>query len=430
MSSVSRHRTPGRPAPGRLAPGRLALLAGGGSGGHVFPGLAVARELMERGWQVGWVGRPPSSSSKSLEAKIIDREDGIDFHGLPARPLVGKGLVDRVNGLAVLASSTLRARGLVKRLGARVVLGTGGYASVPAVLGARLAGVPTLLLEPNAEAGAANRLLSRWAGEALLAHEVTARGLRCASTATGVPVRSEFFDVAPSLPFGEPLRLLVLGGSQGAQSVNEVLPAAITALSLDTPLFVRHQAGSRHVDATRKLWREAGVEALRPGTGWQAEGAASSPDKLQVEVAPFLADVAAAMAESHLILSRAGAITLAEICAAGRPSLLLPLALAGGHQEANAHRLKDAGAAEVLVHKTGLREEFLAALSMALGTLLADRRRLEVMAGSARRLGRRDAATAIADRVEARALPVKQNGGSGAHLSPATTEPAGNGGHA
>ena len=421
---------------------RLALVAGGGSGGHVFPGLAVARELMRRGWRVAWVGRPPkeragSGKTQSLEAKILDREDGIDFHGLPARPLVGKGLVGRVSGLAVLASSSLRARALVRRLEVHVVLGTGGYASVPAVLGARLAGVPTLLLEPNAEAGAANRLLSRWAGEALVAHDVTSGGLRCPSTTTGVPVRSEFFDVAPSLPFGEPLRLLVLGGSQGAQSVNEALPAAITSLTLDTPLFIRHQAGAHHADATRKLWRDAGVDALRPGTGWQATAAASRQKILQVEVAPFLADVAAAMSESHLILSRAGAITLAEICAAGRPSLLLPLALAGGHQEANAHRLKDAGAAEVLVQDSqangsGQSEEFQAAgfgaaLSMALGTLLADRKRLEAMAGSARRLGRRDAATAIADRVEARALPVKQNGGSGAHLA---AEPAGNGGHA
>lgn len=412
---------------------RRALIAGGGSGGHVFPGLAVARELQRRGWCVDWVGRPPAkgapATALSMEARIVAREDGIRFHGLPALPLVGRGLADRVRGLAVLATSTLRARALVRRTGARVVLGTGGYASVPAVLGARLAGVPALLLEPNAEAGAANRLLSRWATEALVAHDVTSRGLRCPATTTGVPVRSEFFDVAESLPFGEPLRLLVLGGSQGARSVNEALPAAVASLrigSLDGPLFVRHQAGADHVEATRKLWRDAGIEPSRPGTGWDPSGQADQKH-IQVEVTPFLSDVAAAMAESHLILSRAGAITLAEICAAGRPSLLLPLALAGGHQEANAHRLRDAGASEVLVQRTGEAEAFQAALAMALGALLSERRRLEAMAGSARRLGRRDAAGSIADRVEARALQLKQNGGSGAHVSPAAHKAAGNG---
>ena len=413
--------------------GRLALVAGGGSGGHVFPGLAVARELKDRGWRVGWIGRPKTREAESIESRIVGRESRVEFHGLPALPLVGKGMFDRARGAAVLATSTLRARALVRRLGAQVVLGTGGYASVPAVLGAKLAGVPTLLLEPNAEAGAANRLLSRWAAEALVAHDVTARGLRCPSTTTGVPVRSEFFDVATSLPFGEPLRLLVLGGSQGAQSVNEALPAAVALLrkgSLDAPLFVRHQAGAQHVERARKLWKDAGIEPSRPGAGWQPDGAASAQNNLQVEVTPFLSDVAGAMSESHLILSRAGAITLAEICAAGRPSLLLPLALAGGHQEANAHRLKDAGAAQVLVQGSqsggANQAAFQTSLSMALGTLLADRKRLDAMAGSARRLGRRDAAGAIADRLEARAQ-VRQNGGSGAHLASATEATSGGG---
>lgn len=398
---------------------KLALFAGGGSGGHVFPGLAVARELESRGWDVAWVGNP-----EGMEARLL-AERGVRFLPLAARPLVGKGLAAKVRGALVLAASTWRARTLVRELAPRVAIGTGGYASAAAVLGARLAGVPTLLLEPNAEAGAANRLLSRWSAEALVAHDATAPGLRCPATTTGVPVRQEFFEVAAGLPMGEPLRLLVLGGSQGARSLNEVLPAALTSLRLgETRIFVRHQTGARHVADTRRLWRDAGVEPRRDDH-WHPDLSG-----VQVAVVPFLDDVAGAMAESHLVISRAGAITLAEICAAGRPSLLVPLALAGAHQEHNARRLADAGAAVVLTQasgdpQSGDPEAFATALSSALGTLLADRKRLDAMAASSRALGRRDAAARIADRIEARALPVRRTNGGTNDGAVAAPEPNG-----
>ncbi|MDA8016243.1 MAG: UDP-N-acetylglucosamine--N-acetylmuramyl-(pentapeptide) pyrophosphoryl-undecaprenol N-acetylglucosamine transferase [Thermoanaerobaculia bacterium] len=400
-------------------PKRLALVSGGGSGGHVFPGLAVARELMARGWTVAWIGRPDS-----LESRLLARQEDIGFHGIPALPLVGRGPLSQIRSVLMLVRSTVRARHLVRRLGPHVVLGTGGYASVPAVLGARLAGVPTVLLEPNAEAGMANRLLSRFVSEATVAHDRTAGGLRCPATTTGVPVRAEFFDVTDSLPNDEPLHLLVLGGSQGARSLNEALPEAVASLRLGGPLFVRHQTGAAHVESTYRRWNQADIEVCSnvdgSGPGWRPDG-----PSVQVEVTPFLSDVAGAMAESHLILSRAGAITLAEICAAGRASLLLPLALAGGHQEANARRLEDAGAAEVLVHRATPgevhgTEAFQAALSTVLGTLLADPERLASMAAKAHDLGRRAAAGAIADRLETRALEARRNGESGAWPRPAT----------
>jgi len=359
------------------------LLGGGGSGGHVFPGLAVAEELLRRGWRVSWAG-----SHRGMEERLVTGRR-IPFHELSARPVVGQGVVGKVRAALTLAASAVRARALVRRLDARVVVGTGGYVSVPAVLGGRLARRPVLLIEPNAEVGAANRLLSRLAAEAAVAYADTARQLRCPACTTGIPVRADFLAVPAGLPPSPPLRILALGGSQGARQINQLLPRALGRLAADGTLAdgsdagveVRHQAGHGKDEATREEYRAAGI-----GGGESA---------VRVEVAPFLDDVAGAMAGSHLVVSRAGAIALAELCAAGRPGLLLPLALAGGHQAANAHRLAAAGAAEVLEPGAGDAE-----LAELLRRLLADRHRLEAMARSARGLGHRDAAERIADRVE------------------------------
>lgn len=368
----------------------LALITGGGSGGHVFPGLAVADELEMRGWRVEWVGL-----DGGMEKGLVERR-GLPFHGAAAKPLVGRGPLAKLGALATLLRSAIAARSLVRRSGARVLLGTGGYVSAPTALGARLAGVPVLLLEPNAEPGLANRMLARLAAEALLAHESTAEALACPSTVTGVPVRAEFFDVAPNLPFGEPSRILVLGGSQGARQLNDLLPDSLDSLADSLgPVWVRHQTGKKHVRATRKAYAARGFSVAREtGARYQPGG-----PPVQVEVVPFLHDMAGAMAESHLVISRAGAITLAEVCAAGRPVLLLPLTLAGGHQESNARRLQEAGAAEVVDPDTDAR-----AFGEQLIRLLGDRQHLEAMAVRARALGRPDAAHGIADRLEARAL--------------------------
>ncbi len=361
-----------------------ALVSGGGTGGHVFPGLAVAEEVARRGWQVSWTG-----NRQGMESRLVARRR-IPFFALAARPVVGQGIAGKLRADATLARSALGARALVRRLGARVVVGTGGYVSAPAVVGGRLASRPVLLLEPNAEAGLANRLLSRLATEAAVAWDEAAAGLRCPARTTGIPVRAEFFAVPEALPPAPPLRLLVLGGSQGARQLNELLPPALAAIraadggaaGADPPeIAVLHQAGDRHVEATRRAYRAAAGDAPEDPPG--------------VEVVPFLDDVAGAMATSHLVVSRAGAITLAELCAAGRPGLLVPLALAGGHQAKNARRLKSAGAAEVLAPAAGVEE-----LAAVLRRLLADRDRLAAMARAARGLGRAGAAEAIADRVE------------------------------
>ena len=325
-----------------------------------------------------------------MEERLVRRKK-LKFHRLAARPVVGRGLLAKVSAVATLLISAASARALIKKIGAEVVLGTGGYVSAPAVLGAKAAGVPALILEPNAEAGLANRTLSRFSREALVAHDATADGLRCESTTTGVPVREDFFAVAPSLPFGAPLRILVLGGSQGAKRLNELLPAALQALPEELgTVVVRHQCGKRHIDATCEAYEAAGFPvSVVEGGGFRPGG-----ERVQVEVVPFLHDMAGAMAESHLIVSRAGAITLAEICAAGRPVVLLPLSLAAGHQMGNALRLQEAGAAEVVAEDGN--DVFVDVLK----GLLRSRGRLERMASAARRLGRDDAARSIADRLE------------------------------
>lgn len=330
------------------------LLAGGGSGGHVFPALAVGDELTGRGCTVSFAGRP-----EGFEARVVP-ERGLPFHPVAARPLVGRGALGKLLALATLGAGAVGAARLVRRLGVDAVLGTGGYASAPAVLGAVMARRPALLLEPNATPGFANRRLARWASGAAVAFQETCRELPCPCRATGVPVRSEFFAVPDleALPADARPRLLVLGGSQGALSVNRAVPLALAGegglLARLPGLRVVHQTGAAHLEATRAAYRDSGV-----------------PDEA-VTLVPFLDDVAGAMAEARLVVSRAGALTVAEIAAAGRPSVLLPLTLAGGHQRDNARALERAGAARVVESEPGSSEALARSLAESLGPVLGD----------------------------------------------------------
>ncbi len=362
----------GKPAASAAPAGRHLLVGGGGTGGHVFPALAVAGELERRGWAVSWSGR-----RVGMERDIVAAR-GLPYHALPARAVLGRGPLGRAAALAVLAVAALGARRLVRRRRVSAVLGTGGFVSAPAVLGARLAGRPAVLLEPNAEAGAANRWLSRWARAAAVGYAETGAALRCPARLTGVPVREAFFATPPPAATG-PVRLLVLGGSQGALQLNRLLPAALAELGpVAEGLKVLHQTGAAHLKEVRRTYAE------RP------------PAAVEVETVPFLDDVAAAMAGAHLVVSRAGAVTLAEICAAGRAALLVPLAWAAGHQVENAERLAASGGARLL----GPGEQTVEACRQALAELLADRAALAAMGGRLRRLARPAAAREIADLVE------------------------------
>jgi UDP-N-acetylglucosamine--N-acetylmuramyl-(pentapeptide) pyrophosphoryl-undecaprenol N-acetylglucosamine transferase len=374
---------------GARAPGGTALFAGGGSAGHDFPARAVAEELAGRGWGVRFAG-----TAGRIEERLVG-ERGWPFAALPAQPLVGRNPLAQLRALAVVGGSTLAARRLLRRHRVDVAVGTGGYVSAPAILGARLAGLPSLLVEPNAGAGVANRYLSRWASAAAVAYAATGDRLYCPAFETGVPVRREFFEAgeaaAEAAGSGAAPRLLVLGGSQGARQLNRSLPGALAALAGRFPgLAVVHQAGRGKVAETEAAYAEAGLPPGSPeACGWT-----------EIRVVDFLPEVARAMAAADLVVSRAGAITTAEICAAGRAALLVPLALAGGHQMDNARHLADAGAA-VLVASDELDTGGPERLAVSLAGLLADPERLAAMGRAARRLARPGAAAAIADRVEA-----------------------------
>lgn len=354
------------------------LLAGGGTGGHVFPALAVGEELARRGAAVSFAGSPTG-----FEARVVP-ERGIPFHPLRSKPLVGRSVGGKVAALVTVLWAALSAALLVRREGVDAVLGTGGYASVPGVLGAVLARRPVLLLEPNAQPGFANRKVARRASGAAVAFHETCRQLDCECRLTGVPVRDEFFRVPePVASAGRPPRLLILGGSQGALSVNLAVPRVLAGaeglLAAFPGLGVVHQTGRAHLEATREAYREAGVP----------EGA--------VELVPFIDDVAGAMAAADLLISRAGALTVAEIAAAGRAAVLLPLALAEGHQRENARALERAGAARVVVTTAGDAPELVSALRPVLADLLARPEALAAMGRSARAQSRSGATAAIAD---------------------------------
>ena len=274
------------------------LLAGGGTGGHVFPALAVAEELQARGWKVSFTG-----AAGGLEERLVGG-CGLPFHPLAARPLVGRGPLGKAQALTTLARSAFAAAKLIRGIGARVVLGTGGYVSAPAVLGARLARRPALLLEPNGRAGVANRWLSRWATAAAVGYRETIGDLKCPCWVTGVPVRKDFFAVPAELPpMGSP-RLLVLGGSQGARQINLAMPEAAARLIARLPsISILHQAGGRNLEETRAAYESAGIGAPH------------------LAVVPFLEDVAGAMAASRSAESWSERIISAPPAAVSRRAL-------------------------------------------------------------------------------------------------------------
>ena len=350
------------------------LIAGGGTGGHLYPGLALAAELRRRdpAGQIDFVG-----TARGLEVRAVPQA-GFPLHLLPVQPLRGGGLMGLGRGLAVLPLALWAAVRLIRRLRPQVAVSVGGYAAGPAVMAARLCGVPCLVLEQNAVAGLTNRVLARLATQVLASLPVTNLPRRRLEV-IGNPVRAEFAAVrAQPYVAGSRLRLLVLGGSQGARALNEALMAAAPELAR-LPLVLHHQTGTADAVRVRAAYAAAGFNA-------------------QVEA--FIADMAGAYAACDLVLCRAGASTLAEICVCGRPAILVPYPFAADdHQSANAQVLSAAGAA-ILVPQPALTAAHLTAL---LSRLVAAPAPLAAMAAAARALGRPDAVAQIADRVLAAA---------------------------
>lgn len=345
------------------------LIAGGGTGGHVFPGLAVADALAKLSpVRVVFVGAP-----RGLESRIVPMR-GYPLELLDVEPMKGGGAARAARGAAVAAKATLKARALVSKYKPRAILSVGGYAAGPMSLAGALAGVPLAVLEPNRSLGLANKILAPFAKRAYVAFGDTSGAFRKSGIRQfGVPLREGFRAQSQNGSGAEgPLRILVLGGSQGAKAINDRMPEVLARIESAHPeLQVLHQVGAGQEDQVR---------------------AAYGP-RSNVRVVPFIDEVAREMTRASLIVSRAGAITVAEICAIGRASVLVPFPYAAGdHQAENALALEKLGGA-VCVRQADATVDRLAA---ELNTLLADERKRTHMAECARAHGKPDAAMEIA----------------------------------
>jgi UDP-N-acetylglucosamine--N-acetylmuramyl-(pentapeptide) pyrophosphoryl-undecaprenol N-acetylglucosamine transferase len=359
----------GRTVAGRTDPGPVLIMAGG-TGGHVFPALAVARVLRDRGVAVVWLGVPDSMESRLVPA------NGFPIEWVRIAGIRGKGLKTKLFAPVRIIKAVAQAVGVLRRVQPRSVLGAGGYVSGPGGIAAWLLRVPLLIHEQNAIAGMTNRWLARLASQVLEAFPHSF-GPGARARTIGNPVRADIAAVAPpTMRFAgreSRARLLVFGGSQGAQRLNTVVPQALARVDAEIRPQVRHQAGERGLAAARDAYSQAKVEA---------------------EVMPFIDDMAAAYAWADLAVCRAGAMTVAELQAAGLGAIFVPLAVAtDDHQTKNAEVMVKSGAAR-LIQERDLTPERLGAV---ISELVADRPRLLKMAEAARGSRVVDAAAQLAD---------------------------------
>ena len=347
----------------------VALIMAGGTGGHVFPALALARALRARSWQVVWLG-----TRRGIEARVVPAEQ-IPIEWLSIGGLRGKGVATLLAAPFRLARALFEALAVVRRHRPSVVVGLGGFVSGPGGVAAWLLRRPLLIHEQNAVAGFTNRCLARIATRVLAAFP-GAFGAD-AALVIGNPVRADIAALPPPpARFATrrgPIRVLVIGGSQGAVKLNGVVPQALAQVSRESPLEVRHQSGERWLEQAEQGYRAAGVGA---------------------RVTAFIDDMAAAYAWADLVVCRAGALTVSELAAAGVGALFVPFAAAvDDHQTHNARWLVDEGAA-LMISEAELTAERLA---RALAPLCRGRGRLLAMAERARLMARPRATEELAD---------------------------------
>lgn len=345
------------------------VIMAGGTGGHVFPALAVARALVERGATVSWIG-----TARGMEAELVPAH-GYELDLIGISGLRGKGLAGWLVAPLRIGRAVSQALRIIRRRRADAVLGMGGFVTGPGGVAARLLGRPLVIHEQNALPGLTNRLLARIATRVLEAFPGTLPG----AEQTGNPVRAQISEIAPPRArYGDRdgvLRLLVIGGSQGAVALNEGVPKALAELAPECRPQVRHQAGRRNLDATQAIYTRAGIEA---------------------EVMPFFDDMAGAYGWADLVVCRSGALTVSELAAAGVASVLVPFPHAvDDHQSANARFLSEAGAA-VLMPQGEVDSRLSGVLNDFCADPAAGRERLLKMSEGARALAQPEATDIVA----------------------------------
>jgi UDP-N-acetylglucosamine--N-acetylmuramyl-(pentapeptide) pyrophosphoryl-undecaprenol N-acetylglucosamine transferase len=348
------------------------MIAGGGTGGHVIPALAIAGALKSAyDAEVCFIG-----TARGMETRLVPQA-GYALELIEVGQLNRVSLATKLKTLIALPRGILHCLGLLRRWQPEAVVGVGGYASGPAMLAALFLRVPTLAFEPNAVPGMANRLIGKRISAAAVNFAPTRAYFRNAEL-TGIPVRAEFFALAPRPPQSAP-RLLVMGGSQGARALNQKMPQIAKALLEAVPgLTILHQAGARHAETTQAAYAASGAPADR----WRVQA--------------FLEDMPSQFAASDLILARSGASTVAELAASGKPSLLVPFPQAADdHQRKNAEVLVEGGAAVMLLEQDMTDARLLDALS----GLLSNPGRMQEMATRARAFAYPQAAARIAEMV-------------------------------
>jgi len=356
-----------------MGSGLRVVIAGGGTGGHLYPGIAVARELLARcaDATVTFAG-----TSKGIESRVVPRE-GFELDTIRSGGLKGKSIGDRLRGATLVPLGLLDAWKLLSSRRPDLVIGVGGYSSGPVVLMAAARRIPTMVLEQNAVPGLTNRLLAHVVRAAAVTYDTTKTYFGARAFVSGNPVRAEFVtgSIGPSGADKQGVGILVFGGSQGAHAINVAMVEAAPALAnMGSGLHLTHQTGDRDVDLVKEGYRAAGLDA---------------------QVEPFIYDMAARLAQADLVVCRAGATTLAELMASGTPSILVPLPTAtDDHQRKNAESLANAGAAVMMLQKDATG----AALAARIASLVNDVSARMRMSAAAHRLARPEAARVIVDR--------------------------------
>jgi len=349
------------------------LIAGGGTGGHVFPAIAIAREWLSRGREreVVLVG-----TQRGIEMKLVPQA-GLPLETLRVAGLKGKGGLTLVKNLAMLGPGTMDAFSIVRKHRPVAAFGVGGYAAGPMMLATWLRGIPNVIFEPNAEPGFTNKVLARLSKRIATGYAVTARGLGGKGVVTGNPVRAEFFAIGPSTP-EKPLRLLVTGGSQGALPINRTFVDAMDLLAArKDQLSIVHQTGERDYNAVRTAYARREFHSA--------------------EVVPFLANMAERFAWADLIVCRAGAITASEVAASGRAAIFIPFGRAtDSHQLRNAQEMAKAEAGRLITENELTAER----LTGEIFELLDHPDEIRRLAANARGLARPDAARDIVNLIE------------------------------